>query len=418
MSVHIKLAEIREQWVSRVSHELARGEGVREIFLDELNRFYDLLLQAVESGDSGWLKSLLIEWAQSRTETEAEEAVVLPPLMSGIVEKTFDLLRETLPPEEALEAIATLTPIFTYCYEQLAYQEMILRIAFVTAQLEKTKVELRRMDRSKSDFISVAAHELKTPLTLIEGYTSMLREQLSSAEHSQNLPAMLKGIDQGADRLAEIINDMIDVSMIDNKLLALNFQPAWPNRILESLKYEFQAVAGERGQMLEFRDFPGAKEITFADADRVYQAIRNVIVNAIKFTPDGGQIVVDGRLLSGFLEITVTDSGIGIDSENHTKIFEKFGRLGDVALHSSGKTKFKGGGPGLGLAITKGILEAHGGSIWVESKGYNEEKLPGSNFHILIPLRSEPPDEELAKLYGSLTLDSKRVAPTEGEPAV
>jgi signal transduction histidine kinase len=81
------------------------------------------------------------------------------------------------------------------------------------------------------------------------------------------------------------------------------------------------------------------------------------------------------------------------------RIFEKFGGLGHVSLHSSGKTKFKGGGPGLGLSITKGILDAHGGSIWVESEGYDEENLPGSTFHILIPLRKEPIDEAVAKLF-------------------
>jgi signal transduction histidine kinase len=137
----------------------------------------------------------------------------------------------------------------------------------------------------------------------------------------------------------------------------------------------------------------------FADGERLYQALRNVILNAIKFTPDGGQIVVDGRRLPGFNEITVADTGIGIDPEYHTLIFEKFGRLGRASLHSSGKTKFKGGGPGLGLPITKGIIEAHGGAIWVESEGYDEQRHPGTTFHILLPVRREPPDEKFAQLF-------------------
>jgi signal transduction histidine kinase len=75
--------------------------------------------------------------------------------------------------------------------------------------------------------------------------------------------------------------------------------------------------------------------------------------------------------------------------------------LGDVSLHSSGKTKFKGGGPGLGLAITKGIIEAHQGSVWVESEGYDEVRCPGSIFHVLLPLRTQPSDPKLAKLFGA-----------------
>jgi signal transduction histidine kinase len=93
---------------------------------------------------------------------------------------------------------------------------------------------------------------------------------------------------------------------------------------------------------------------------------------------------LDGR--GEFCEIRVRDTGIGIDPANHTIIFEKLYQLGKVELHSSGRTKFKGGGPGLGLAIAAGIVKSHKGKIWVESPGYDEEKLPGSTFIIQIPL--------------------------------
>jgi signal transduction histidine kinase len=84
----------------------------------------------------------------------------------------------------------------------------------------------------------------------------------------------------------------------------------------------------------------------------------------------------------------VSDSGIGIDPEHHERIFDKFYQTGQVALHSSGRTKFKGGGPGLGLAIVKGIVEAHGGRIWVESEGCDETACPGSQFHVVLPVKS------------------------------
>ena len=88
--------------------------------------------------------------------------------------------------------------------------------------------------------------------------------------------------------------------------------------------------------------------------------------------------------------------------QHHARIFEKFSQTGNVSLHSSGKTKYKGGGPGLGLPITKGLIEAHGGTIWVESPGQDEETLPGSVFHVMLPLRSEPPDERSNRLYQSI----------------
>jgi len=150
------------------------------------------------------------------------------------------------------------------------------------------------------------------------------------------------------------------------------------------------------------KEFEGSREWIYIDAGRVMQAVRNIINNAIKYTPDGGTITVDGRMLSGFIEVTIADTGIGISAEDQPAIFEKFDQLGRVDLHSSGKTKFKGGGPGLGLPIARGILEAHGGSIWVESEGHDEIRNPGSTFHILIPARTESPDPKMTKLFDTL----------------
>jgi signal transduction histidine kinase len=121
-----------------------------------------------------------------------------------------------------------------------------------------------------------------------------------------------------------------------------------------------------------------------------------VIGNAIKYTPDGGLITVSGRemqdeALGACVEITVKDTGIGIDLEHQELIFEKFYQTGAVEVHSSGDTKFKGGGPGLGLAIARGIVQAHRGRIWVESQGYDEANCPGSTFHILLPMAADLP---------------------------
>jgi signal transduction histidine kinase len=400
MLVSDLLRQIREPWLARISNQLGRGEEGRELLLDELKRFFDLLIQAVESGDPGWLNPILIDWASSRTETDmSDEEITLSPVLSTIVIETTSVARDELQDDQVLDLLEVLTPIFNYSYEQIAQHEALVRIGYVSARLEKIQRELERLDRSKSDFIAVAAHELKTPLTLIEGYASMLREKVLNEDENETPLVLLKGVDNGIRRLGEIIDDMIDVSMIDNDMLSLNFQPMWLNRLLNVLKQEMVDHVKERNQILEIHDFPGSDEMIFADTERIHKALTNILTNAIKYTPDGGKITVEGRLLSGFVEILVADTGIGIAEEDQTRIFEKFGGLGDVSLHSSGKTKFKGGGPGLGLPITKGILEAHGGSIWVESDGCDEENLPGSTFHILIPLRKEPPDDQVAKLF-------------------
>lgn len=399
------LSQIRPGWISRVSHQLARGAGVRAVLQDELEEFYDSLQQAVETGNPSWLDSILGRWNDASVEEPSMGfgANSVSPLISKLLLVTQEFALETLLPSDALELVTGVMPMFTYAFEYCARVEVENKVGRVATELAIAQKTLKTLDKTKSDFIAVAAHELKTPLTLIEGYAAMLREQFPKDDEYSTPVLMLKGVDNGTTRLREIVDDMIDVSLIDNNLLSLNYQPFWINRLFEALEIELQETVEQRKLTLNIKEFPGNSEMTFGDAERIHQAFRNLLTNAIKFTPDGGTIEVTGRKLQGFVEVIVKDTGIGIDPEYHTRIFQKFGQLGNVSLHSSGKTKFKGGGPGLGLPITRGIIEAHGGSIWVESEGYDEEKCPGSVFHVMLPLRKQPPDATTAEVFKELT---------------
>lgn len=376
---------------------------LRDDIRAQLELFFDLLEQAVDSGDPAWLDSILSAWSTSMTQTDLESGESgMTLVIKEIMIQTNSVCRSTLDTEKALDLIAALVPVFAYAFEKATSYEMQARVNYIAEQLEQAQSTLERLERSKSDFIAVAAHELKTPLTLIEGYTSMLREARELDNCAPLEQELLNGMNSGTRRLKTIIDDMIDVSLIDNNMLQLNFQPVWMNRLLSVLKNELEPASRERGQTFQIHDFPGSGEMTFGDPERLMQVFRNVLSNAIKYTPDGGGITVDGRKLSGFIDVIISDTGIGIDPEDQGMIFEKFTRLGNISLHSSGKTKFKGGGPGLGLHIAKGIIESHGGAIWVDSTGHDEENLPGSTFHIMLPLRSAPPDTHLARLLSPL----------------
>ena len=389
---------IHPMWIDRVCNRLARGEGIRASFQEQLELFYEKLVQSLDSGNPRWLEPVIDEWTRNQTVTDLEKKEAsLPPILEQLILITYEVCRENLSPQIALELIGAILPIYTYLLEYAAKVETEQHINHISQELEKSRETSENLDKSKSDFIAIAAHELKTPLTLIEGYAAMLQEQLHINPGQAEI--MLKGIDNGTRRLREIVDDMIDVSLIDNNLLALNFQPVWLNRLLDVIWHEIQDTILQRRLQYFVQSFPGYDEMIFADGERLFQALRNIVLNAIKFTPDGGEIMVSGRKLPGFIEVIVTDTGIGINPEFHSAIFEKFGRLGNVSLHSSSKTKFKGGGPGLGLPIAKGIIEAHGGAIWVESDGFDEVNCPGATFHILIPERKEPPDAKISRLF-------------------
>jgi len=381
---------------------MARGMEIRADFEEQLQRFFDLLGQSVTTGDPAWMDPILLDWAKSSTETDLEEEPYhISFLINRMIALTIQVARESLTKQMALDLLAAVIPIYTYGLEVVARYEMETRVAHISSEMDKVQKQIERVDRSKSAFISVAAHELKTPITLIEGYASMM-EDLLRAGKGINLESLLAGMTTGIDRLRSIVDDMIDVSMIDNNLLNLNFQPMQVAQMLEALYLEVEQTLSKRKINMELKSFEGSRQWIYVDPARLMQAIRNVITNAIKFTPDGGHIIIDGRTLKGFIEVIISDTGIGISQEDQAMIFEKFSQLGRVDLHSSGKTKFKGGGPGLGLPIARGILDAHGGSIWAESPGYDEKACPGSIFHILIPIRTESPDSEMTQLFSSL----------------
>lgn len=258
-----------------------------------------------------------------------------------------------------------------------------------THELSVTNARLERLDQAKSDFIEVVAHELRTPLTLITGYISMLKRATPDPDQ---LRTALQGMDTGSERMLDIINSILDIARIDNQVLKVHPTPLALVKVFERLKNNLQEALSERHIQLGWKDL-GKLPLVNVDPDLMYKLFYQLVVNAIKFTPDGGVISISGlaKRVKGIacVEIQVVDSGIGIAPENQELIFEKFFQLKPARLHSSGKYTFKGGGPGLGLAVAKGIVIAHGGRIWVESRGYDAQTLPGSTFHVLLPVDNQ-----------------------------
>lgn len=256
-----------------------------------------------------------------------------------------------------------------------------------TIELEKTNKVLEQMDRTKIRFIQVSAHELRTPLTLVQGYAQMIQMK---AKGNKDFEKYSKGIMDGAARMVDIIDNLLDVSRIDSNLLDVKAADVEIATLVEKAEETFKESFEER-RIAFTTEGLAELPVVRADRDLLYKVFYHVIGNAIKYTPDGGSVTVSGftikeRNQKPQVEIKIKDTGIGIDPQYHELVFEKFYQTGEVLLHSSGKTKFKGGGPGLGLAIARGIMEAHRGRIWLESPGYNETTNPGTTVFIRLPV--------------------------------
>lgn len=260
----------------------------------------------------------------------------------------------------------------------------------LNAELVAVNARLEKLDRAKTDFLNITSHELRTPLTQVRGYADILSEMVDEEQISYSHTLKIaNNIRAAADRLEAIYSAMFDVSAIGVDELRLHYETVQPSFFISRAIAKWQKALDQRQQKL---GVDGIEELPCleGDPDRLTQAFSNLINNAIKFTPDGGQIEIRGRVVEGteeVIEIVVADRGIGIDPQDHDIIFEKFYRVGSADVHSTGNTKFKGAGPGLGLPIAKGVVEGHGGRIWVESEGYDEEKYSGSRFHVLLPIR-------------------------------
>ncbi len=270
------------------------------------------------------------------------------------------------------------------------FDEMTGHLQQRTVELERTYHILEQMDRTKTSFIEVSAHELRTPLTLIKGYTQMIQLKANGNAEMHNLS---NGILDGTERLSEIVNSMLDVSKIDNKTLQIVTEKVQISLVIMKVQKTFKAALEERRLTLETKGLQDLPTIN-ADPDLLFKLFYHLIMNAIKYTPDGGWITISGSVTDGYqggqeIEIVISDTGVGIALEHQELVFEKFYQTGEVNFHSSGKTKFKGGGPGLGLAIARGIVQAHKGRIWVESPGHDEERCPGSRFHVRMPVNGE-----------------------------
>ncbi|MEL6524982.1 MAG: HAMP domain-containing sensor histidine kinase, partial [Chloroflexota bacterium] len=278
-------------------------------------------------------------------------------------------------------------------------------------RLEGAKVELEKLDTIKTDFITIASHELRTPLAQIRGYTDILDSlNKSNALKEGQADQLVNNLRKSTERMEELISAMLDVSQIDVNSMDLRFIRTSAETISKMALEPLRDPADERNIEIirhSAKDLPNIE----ADLQRMVQALRNIVLNAIKFTPDGGKIEISAELEKAEADgkpdsvvFKIKDSGVGIDKKDIPYIFNKFYRAFDTQLHSSGIYKFMGAGPGLGLTIAKGIIEGHGGSIWAESERHDMNEPPGTTFYVRIPL--EPPS------------GTRRVSPFEEERAV
>ncbi|MGB3941209.1 MAG: ATP-binding protein [Candidatus Manganitrophaceae bacterium] len=232
----------------------------------------------------------------------------------------------------------------------------------------------KEIDRLKSEFVSHVSHEIRTPLTSIKGYIDNLRDG-AAGELNQKQRAYLERMYQNADRLIRLISDLLDLSRIESGKMRIALFPVSIPDLIDDVIGVFRPIAIEKGLQVTVVPFDGEGKV-LGDRDKLEQVVINLIDNAIKFTPSGGQITVSLKETAGEIAVSIQDTGIGIPLNEQPRIFDRFYRVektSDAVIE----------GTGLGLFISKTLIEMHGGEIWVMS----EKEGAGSEFRFILPRR-------------------------------
>jgi PAS domain S-box-containing protein len=233
---------------------------------------------------------------------------------------------------------------------------------------------LEKLDRTKSEFLSIVSHEFRTALTGIQGFSELIRDGGLEAEEVRAYGGY---IFNDADRVNRLIGDMLDLDRMESGRMTMRTADVDVNDVLT----EAVSRAAPSATTVEFKsDLDPRLPIVAGDRDRLIQVVSNLVNNAVKYSPEGGTVTVSTRVEGHFALVSVSDTGIGIPSDEIGHVFERFRRVRSGAAQSIP-------GTGLGLTIVKQIVEMHGGKIWVESAVGH-----GSSFHFTVPLSPEGAD--------------------------
>jgi PAS domain S-box-containing protein len=245
-------------------------------------------------------------------------------------------------------------------------------------KLQQSYEELMEADRAKTEFVSNITHELLTPLTSIKGFVELLGEEsigTINPEQKKSLDIILRN----SDRLIRLIKELLDSTRIENNKFVMQLKNvSLENIILKSIQ-DIHPQANEK-QITIIEEIQPLTQI-WGDDERLMQVIRNLLINAIKFTPHNGKITINSSSENEYVKISISDTGIGIPKDKLSTIFERFYQV-------DGSASRKYGGVGLGLSICKSIIDKHNGSIWAQSNGI------GSTFHIVLPKYGLNPEDK------------------------
>lgn len=358
---------------ARMQFRVARSAAKKDLKKESFKISMSIAQQVAETAQAVWIKDAQMEKRPMKPSDSVTNldlrtilcvSLKLEKKVLGVLYVDSRFIMRTFT-EEDLIMIEALSEHASVAIGKATLHEESMQLA----RIEQENQELRVLDRKKSDFINMLSHEFRTPLTVIQGYAERLKNgRVADLEQMKEHAGIMHA---EAKRLGRMVDDLLDISRIKSGRDKIHRVEADLGMILQRAVETMRANADARSQRLNFAAARSPITATI-DPDKIYQVAINLIDNAVKYTPEKGEITlsldeiptleVQGDVfIAGFAQVSVSDTGNGIVPEDREKIFEEFYRT-STAMRS------KEHGTGLGLSICRGIVQAHGGRIWVESQ--------------------------------------------------
>jgi len=306
--------------------------------------------------------------------------IYVPLEYGGKVLGSFEVYRDLVDVDNRIEAVQRAMFVALFGGLAVLFVALFFVVRGASRQLQRQSDELalfaarQEVNRLQTEFVGIVSHELRTPLTALLGFSELLLTENVADDDRREWTTLLHN---GAQRLRHLVEQLLDVSRIDHARLELRLSPV---SVAEATVLAVQSIAALPDGLEITQRFEPDVPPVLADHEKLVQILTNLVSNAVKYSPDGGQITVDARLVGSSVRIDVIDEGLGLPPGEVDSIFDRFHRVDDERRRTIE-------GTGLGLYITRQLVEMHGGTVSVHSLG----KGRGSTFTVLLPVADEEP---------------------------
>jgi signal transduction histidine kinase len=380
-----KLTELYPKWLSETIQRVSSLSTLDGNLQDQLQAYFQLMLHETISTMDEPVRNLLSSW-NSFIHTEHQNAIseaILVKLVNEIFGSTAYICKTQIKEKESFTFFDLMMPFL------LRSMELAHEIEMNTTLRSKNQVSkpgedmMNRLQQMQSEFFQLTSETLITPITLIEGYATMIEGQIESfPERNPELEMLVKGMKNGIQRLTSLMDEMTYLALIDQKRLVITKQPISINQFLQKVDRDYKSTLAKRSLNLSFQ-INNTDQIIHVDVEKLMFAMKILLHYAISTTQDEGKLEIITDTIQDKLQIQIIDNGYGLSTQQKSELFNKLKKAEPGQQTARKFSNISGNG----LYIVKGIIQNHLGSLWVDSPIYENLDLAGKRFNILVPIK-------------------------------